>query len=55
MHRENVRNAMAVRRWPALRKHVDEDKGVNDSFPPCGTQKTTIINMILVTKFGGGP
>ena len=24
----------AVRRWPALRKHVDEDKGVNDSFPP---------------------
>ena len=25
MHRENVRNAMAVRRWPALRKHVDDD------------------------------
>ena len=25
MHQESVRNAMAVRRWPALRKHVDDD------------------------------
>ena len=50
MHRENVRNAMAVRRWPTLRRHVDEEDKTNVAI--CDTGSNYKSQAVLVNESG---
>ena len=50
MHQENLRNAMAVRRWPALRKHVDDDDKTTLPIRESGSNYKT--RAILVNESG---
>ena len=50
MHRENVRNAMAVRRWPALRKHVDEEDKTTVAI--CDTGSNYKSQSVLINESG---
>ena len=50
MHQESVRNAMAVRRWPALRKHVDDDDKTTLPIRESGSNYKT--RAILINESG---